>query len=223
MVTNLRVDDHTVSISLENEVINACRPGRATQRPLLALIGGYAGSGKTEFGRFHSTVTGWAFVDKDAITRPMTEALLASFGADPHDRQSSLYKDRVRPYEYRSLLNAAYENLDCKISTVTAAPFLEEFSDPAWLHRTNHNCRARGARLAVIWMRCDIDSMFDYLTYRSASRDAWKLAHWSEYVATIHRDFRPSCPHYVADNDLNTAVSMADQARELAIRLYRAA
>ncbi len=153
----------------------------------------------------------------------MTEALLDSLGADPHDRHSPVYKTHVRPFEYRSLLNAAYENLNCNVSTVASAPFIDEFADSDWLSRVRNHCESKGASLIVIWMRCDAESMFDYLSYRGASRDSWKLAHWDEYLSTIDLDFQPSCPHYLANNNLNAAVSLADQARELAMRTCRAA
>ncbi|GAA4240241.1 hypothetical protein GCM10022254_64190 [Actinomadura meridiana] len=81
--------------------------------PVLVLVGGYAGSGKTEFARFLSDLSGWALLDKDTLTRRMTERLSISLGADLHDRHTTTYRTEVRPHEYRSLMNAAYGNLDC--------------------------------------------------------------------------------------------------------------
>ncbi|WP_067138352.1 hypothetical protein [Microtetraspora malaysiensis] len=39
------------------------RHGGGSPKPILVLVGGYAGSGKTEFSRFLSDITGWAFLD----------------------------------------------------------------------------------------------------------------------------------------------------------------
>ena len=85
------------------ELGDAARPNRATGETSLVLVGGFAGSGKTEFGQLLAAVTGWALLDKDALTRPLTESLLLALGADPNDRQTDLYKQRVRPLEYRCL------------------------------------------------------------------------------------------------------------------------
>ncbi|WP_206061212.1 hypothetical protein [Nonomuraea basaltis] len=65
-------------------------PPRSGQPQAVTLVGGYAGSGKTEFSRFLTDITGWAFLDKDSLTRPMAERLIISPGGDPHDRHSEL-------------------------------------------------------------------------------------------------------------------------------------
>ncbi|WP_433245940.1 hypothetical protein ACQPYK_44350 [Streptosporangium sp. CA-135522] len=50
----------------------------------------YAGSGKTEFSRFLSDITGWAFLDKDSLTRCIVERLLVLLTArDPRIRRNS--------------------------------------------------------------------------------------------------------------------------------------
>lgn len=61
--------------------------------------------------------------------------------------------------------------------------------------------------------------MYDYLSHRSAARDAWKLSNWEEYLTTIDPDFEPAFPHYTVDNRLNAAVALADQARDVASRV----
>jgi hypothetical protein len=61
--------------------------------------------------------------------------------------------------------------------------------------------------------------MYDYLAHRSAARDAWKLGNWEEYVATIDPDFEPQFPHHTVDNRLNSVVALADQARQVALRM----
>jgi hypothetical protein len=92
----------------------------------LALVAGFAGSGKTEFSAFLSSITGWALLDKDVLTRPLVESMLAALGGDPNDRHSRLYLSQVRPVEYRCLSNATFANIENGISTVVTAPFLAE-------------------------------------------------------------------------------------------------
>ncbi len=124
--------------TLEHRLLDACQAQRrpSQDRPLLTLVGGYAGSGKSEFGRFLSSITGWTLLDKDTLTRPLAEGLLVSLGGDPNDRHTALYRERVRPLEYRCLLSTAYENLTRGVSTVLTAPFVAEIADEAWLGRS---------------------------------------------------------------------------------------
>ncbi|MGH3922868.1 MAG: AAA family ATPase [Pseudonocardiaceae bacterium] len=177
----------------------------------LSLVGGFAGSGKSEFGRFLSTMTGWALLDKDTLTRPFAEALLLSLGSDVNDRHTALYREKIRPLEYRAVINTALQNLDCGVSTVVTAPFISEIVDEPWLTRLKNQCAARDGEVTVVWVECDEESMYDYLSFRGAARDAWKLECWDDYLATIDLSLHPRCAHFVVDNRLNATVSMAEQ------------
>lgn len=197
--------------------------GVAHHAPLLVLVGGFAGSGKTEFGRFLSSVTGWAHLDKDALTRPLVESLLTSLDADPHDRQTPLYKEHVRPVEYRCLLTAAFNNLEGGVSTVLTAPFLGELPNPSWLRCVNRRYARLGVDVAMIWVDADVETMYAYLQARDAARDTWKLNHWDDYLGSIDLALRPRCPHFLVDNSRNAAVGLAEQAQRLAGLVQREA
>lgn len=108
--------------------------------PHVILIGGYAGSGKTEMGRILARETGWPMLDKDTLTRPLVEAALEAHGHSPHDRESELYLTEIRPREYEALAVATAENVECGTSAIVTAPFIREFTDPAWLSRTEAAC-----------------------------------------------------------------------------------
>ncbi|MGC4953863.1 AAA family ATPase [Actinomadura citrea] len=208
--------------SLKNRVANAWH-GRAVANangnPVLVLVGGYAGSGKTEFARFLSDLSGWAFLDKDALTRRLTERLLVSLNGDPHDRHTDLYRADVRPHEYRCLMNTAYANIECGVSLILAAPFITELNDPGWLPRLTHRCKAKGVDVTAIWVHSDIDTMREYIELRDAARDGWKLTHWDEYTAGLNTDDAPRAAHVTIDNRLGAAVSLADQTRRTLAKL----
>ncbi|MCI0690092.1 MAG: ATP-binding protein, partial [Sporichthyaceae bacterium] len=157
----------------------------------VVLVAGFAGSGKTEFARFLSGITGWALLDKDVLTRPMTEGMLSALGGDPNDRHTELYRTRVRPIEYRCLSSAAFTNVDNRVSTVVTAPFLAEVADGQWLRRFICRCANAGAHVEVVWVDADIDTMHTYLQVRDAARDTWKLNHWQDYLSSINLDLRP--------------------------------
>jgi dephospho-CoA kinase len=73
------------------------------------FIGGYAGSGKTEFGRILARHTGWPILDKDTTTRPVVELALEVLGRPGYDRESADYLSRIRPREYEALIATATE------------------------------------------------------------------------------------------------------------------
>jgi hypothetical protein len=129
-------------------------------------------------------------LDKDTLTRAVVEAALEILGLSPHDRESEAYLKVVRPREYECAIAAALENVECGNSAIVAAPFIREFADLAWIHRTRAAFAEFGAKTTLVWVYCDADTMNMYLRHRGAARDAAKLADWPAYLSAINVDFR---------------------------------
>lgn len=174
---------------------------RVVTRPRAVLVGGYAGSGKTEAGRILARQTGWAMIDKDTITRGVVDAALVQMGSSVSDRESATYIEVVRPAEYQCLEATMLENISCGVSVIATAPYLREFTSVAWFERLHATLAGLGADLSVLWLRASPASMRSYIERRGAARDSWKLGHWDQYVASIDADFAPQWPHTVIDND----------------------
>lgn len=225
-IKQLMAEGLVVSRDRAGRYVNA--PGRPQQRPegsidpQVVLVGGYAGSGKTELGRILARATGWPMLDKDTLTRPVVEAALEMLGESPHDRRGETYLSAIRPAEYDALIAAMIENVECGNSTIVTAPFLSEFADRAWLDRTMARCAGLSAAVTVIWVYCEAGSMRTYLKRRGAARDTWKLAHWTDYLGSIDLTFRPPVSHHLIDNSLNGA-PLQDQAAEVLSRITEAA
>lgn len=185
-----------------------------TATPHVLLIGGYAGSGKTELGRILARETGWPMLDKDTLTRPVVEAALEIRGLSPNDRESEAYLSEIRPREYEALMNAMTENVQCGNSVIATAPFIKEFKDLAWLKRVEASCIGMNAAVTVVWVYCDESTMHTYIRQRGAARDASKLENWSSYLKAIDVSFRPAVPHRVVDNSAS-GVPLQAQARDL--------
>lgn len=168
--------------------------------PRVVLIGGYAGSGKSELGRILARATGWPILDKDTLTRPVVEVALEALHEPGHVRESDTYLRTVRPAEYEALVATVTENLECGVSSVATAPFLREFADQAWLDRLTATTKALGASTHIVWVYCDAESMLTYLRRRGAARDTAKLADWAGYLEGIDLDRRPLTEHTVIDN-----------------------
>ncbi|PZG11537.1 transcriptional regulator [Micromonospora craterilacus] len=183
-------------------------------KPRVVLIGGYAGSGKTELGRILARATGWPMLDKDTLTRPIVEAALEILGQSPNDRESETYLRLVRPREYEALSGAAEENVQCGNSVIVTAPFIAEFQDAQWLERARARFTDLGATLSVVWVYCDPDTMNVYIRRRGAARDTAKLADWSGYLSRIDTEARPLTDHVVINN-CTSARPLQDQAEAL--------
>lgn len=197
-------------------------PSRVEVAPRALLIGGYAGSGKTELGRILTRLTGWMIIDKDTTTRPVVEVALEALGRESSDRESETYLSKVRPREYEALMSTAHENTACGAGAVITAPFLREFADSSWLTRERAQFTDDGLPMTVVWVACDADTMLTYVRRRGAARDAHKLATWDAYVDGIDLNFRPAVEHHVIDNSL-TAEPLRDQAERLLATLAEAA
>lgn len=192
------------------------------RQPKVILVGGYAGSGKTELGRILARETGWSILDKDTLTRPVVEVALETLGQSPHDRESSTYFDVIRPREYESLIATAHENVQCGNSVILTAPFIRELNDPAWIERTQAGFAAMNAHMTVIWVYCDAATMQTYIRHRGAARDSTKLADWSTYLAQVDTDFRPKTEHKVVNNSASSA-PLQSQAKDLLATLLAGA
>lgn len=187
----------------------------------VVLIGGYAGSGKTELGRIIARQTGWPILDKDTTTRQVVEAALESLGLSRNDRESDQYVNVIRPAEYNALLETMTENVQCGNSAVVTAPFIRELQDRAWCDRQLASIQSMGAHLHVAWVRCDEQTMRTYLQHRGAARDTAKLEDWTRYMAGVDLAYKPQIEHRIVDNSAGSR-PLQEQAAELLTALHTA-
>lgn len=190
-------------------------------RPHVLLIGGYAGSGKSELGRILARETGWPILDKDTLTRPVVEMALEIMGLSPNDRESAGYINSIRPREYEALNAATLENVECGNSAIVTAPFIREFRETSWIERTQATFAALKATTSLVWVYCDASTMHTYIRHRGAARDAVKLADWGTYLTGIDTEFRPEVSHYEVNN-CTSSTPLQTQAKELLLSILKA-
>ena len=181
----------------------------------LVLVGGLAGTGKTELSLEVARKTGFAFYDKDLMNGPMVDQLLVALGSDAADRESKLYLDKVRPLEYNCLMNAARESISLGVSAVVTAPFLKEMTDTHWRIELQHDCeRALGRKVGVsyVWVHTSDEVMHRRLVNRRAARDKHKLDHWDAYLAKA-RQVRPLQPCF----EVNCSANFETEFRALEV------
>jgi hypothetical protein len=144
----------------------------------------------------------------------VVETALELIGQSPHDRESEKYLELIRPREYEALIAATDENVDCGNSAIVTAPFIREFTDPAWVSRVQAAYEAKSAATTFVWVYCDASTMHTYIRHRGAARDAAKLADWPGYLSGIDVDLRPGVPHVLVDN-CTSSTPLQEQAKEL--------
>lgn len=193
-------------------------PRRRVGRPQVIYVGGYAGSGKTEFGRTLARLSGWAMLDKDTLTRSVVDMALVQLGSTVADRESDLYMTHVRPAEYECLAATVRENVGCGVSVIATAPYIREFSSEAWFRRTAVELDTLGADMTVVWIRASADSMHSYITRRGAARDSAKLADWDQYTNLIDLEFAPAWTYTLVTNNPDSS-PLRDQAESLLAKI----
>ena len=155
--------------------------------PLFVIVTGPAGVGKSSVARLMASILGAARIDKDDLA-PLVAALLMSYGQEESDRESDLYRSKVRDLEYAALLNVAWSQLDVGESVVLDAPLSSQLRDPIWCTELQQRASNARVRLRVLEVAAADDLRLQRIRARDVARDGHKLAHWDEYLASLHHE-----------------------------------
>jgi predicted kinase len=149
------------------------------------LVAGYAGSGKTRVGKDLARRLRACYLDKDTMSSPLVERLLAELGQPAGDRDGDVYRAVVRPLEYEGLVAAGLEAAELGAEVVLSAPFLVQLTDAAWSRRLADQANERGVQVRVVWVAADLETLRRRMRERGSPRDDMKLADWTNYAAAI--------------------------------------
>src|SRR5690349_4870444 len=153
-------------------------------QPTLVLIGGGAGAGKTSVARALATqFEPSVLLDKDVVNGVWVDAMLHRLNGGQIDRESPVYREVLRPLEYASLMSAALDNLALGKMVFVVAPLGPELSDSEWVRRVKRSVAEMGGRLRAMWIEIDPETAHERIALRKEPRDAWKLAHWPQFLA----------------------------------------
>ena len=155
--------------------------------PRLLLFAGHAGTGKTTLAKRAMPVLAarggkdFFFLDKDTAYGAFSSHVMGLLTGNPADRDSPTYLQNLRDREYAGLLDITRENLELGSQVMLVGPFTRElmagkFFDPAQLGMPASTvCR-------IAWIDLSTDEAKRRIEKRNDPRDAWKLAHWDEYL-----------------------------------------
>ncbi len=153
----------------------------------LLLFAGHAGTGKTTLAKRaipllrERSGRDFLFLDKDTAYGAYSSHVMGLLTGDPDDRDSPTYLNQLRDREYSGLLDIARENLQLGLNVLLVGPFTREIMTGKFFRPTelgmpeDTDCR-------IAWIDLDSAEAKRRIEQRNDRRDAWKLAHWDEYL-----------------------------------------
>ena len=121
------------------------------------------------------------FLDKDTAYGAFSSHVMGLLTGNPADRDSPTYLQNLRDREYAGLLDITRENLELGSQVLLVGPFTRElmagkFFDPVQLGMP------AGTVCRIAWIDLSTEEAKRRIEKRNDPRDAWKLAHWDEYL-----------------------------------------
>jgi predicted kinase len=169
-------------------------PGRAKRislaRPLLILVMGVAGSGKTTLAKQLVRNISTIYLDNNHIAD-------AFF---PATRNSARYEG-LRPCFYKALYTIAAENLKLGNSVLLDVPHVKEVQSQGWREWMVGLARSGKATMIVIKCFCSEPVLKQRLRTRGERRDRWKLTHWRAFLREQPIDFPVPFDHLVVNTE----------------------
>jgi len=160
-------------------------------RPTALFILGHAGTGKsfitTHFiERQQEKGQAWCVLDKDVVSERWSGPFLQALGLAPDDRDSPLFKEKVRDLEYLSTLRIAQDQLELGLNVVFPGPWSRELASSA-LFSTEALGFPSTVRLRHVWLELPLAVRKERIVRRADPRDQWKLDHWEAYADALKR------------------------------------
>ncbi|NYT62968.1 AAA family ATPase [Alcaligenaceae bacterium] len=159
--------------------------------PTALFVLGHAGTGKSfltdHFVRQqHAQARAWCILDKDVVSEHWSGPLLEALGQDPNDRDSPLFKEKVRDLEYASTLRIGKDQLELGLNVVFPGPWSRELASSA-LFSTQALGLPGTTRLRHVWLELPIAVRKARILLRADPRDQWKLDFWEHYAGALKR------------------------------------
>ncbi len=165
----------------------ASTPSALTRPGRLLLFAGHAGTGKTTLAKRAVAVLkarsgqDYFFLDKDTAYGAFSSHIMGLLTGNPDDRDSPTYLNNLRDKEYSGLLDIARENLLLGMNVMLVGPFTREIMAGKFFRPTELGM-PEGTECRVAWIDLDSAEAKRRIEHRNDARDAWKLAHWEEYL-----------------------------------------
>jgi adenylate kinase family enzyme len=176
--------------------------------PMLIIVSGFAGCGKTTFARALSCKMQIPFIDYDTATEPFIRAILKRDKSSNFSKYAMVFRETA----YKILLDIAFENISCGIDIIIAGPFSKESEDSDFFKRVQ-NLYGNFFISIVVEIIVPEKILKNRIFERGSDRDLQKIENWDEYIAEIStqkKNWKPDIYIEVHENektDLNKIVS----------------
>lgn len=136
--------------------------------PIVFVVAGPAGSGKSTFGRALAAQVGAAVIDQDVATNPLMAQLARLVGAGD-DLDHPGLRGPVRDARYRCVFDVVADNVGVGRDVVMIAPFTRECSEPESFAQMV--AQLGTARVRLIWVTVPPEVALARRVARNQARD----------------------------------------------------
>lgn len=147
----------------------------------VVILAGHAGTGKTTIGHeWLSKLPGkWAWLDKDILCEHLSGALMQELTGNRLDRDSPVFKTKVRPLEYENMAKNAKTQLELGYNVMLCAPYGKEYKNPENYLNFLHSW---DVPVQTVWCHVPEEEAKRRIIARNHPMDVYKLAHWREHA-----------------------------------------
>lgn len=154
----------------------------------IIFVVGFPGSGKSTVATLIAKQLRASHLDKDSVCNTLTGVMLESHGESATARDNStLYREKIMPAEYHTLMNVASNSLHSSDVVVIDAPFVSFFDDPDYIKKCRQTWHWQDLNLIAIEVFASPEVTRQRIEARGESRDHWKLENWQTFANSLSR------------------------------------
>ena len=193
----------------------------SSSSPVALFITGPSGCGKTTLAEawVRSRLLQsepWTLLDKDVVSGRHGPRILSLLGADPHDRDSPVYKEALRDMDYAAALDVAAAQLSLGGSVVLPGPWTRELQDGRLFSAARMGLPE--VRVVVVRLSLPCEERHRRIQARGHFQDGWKLSNWDACLAAAPVAL-PLCTGQ-ALTEMSAAAPLCEQVEMLAALLF---
>ncbi len=210
---NTDISEQTLSCDYENTIAQVLlsaygtksgsgylAPGNNYQ---ILMVAGFPGSGKSTVGKTIASRRKIAFIDKDTVSRKISEEAIKVIGSYEGDYETNAYGSSIRRTQYLDMGIIAAVNLSIYRPVLLTSPFTSQ-AKAIFEHQENNTkveelylnhfydseydrSLLDTIELYFVWVRTSRQIEHHRIHERDAQRDFWKRSHWIRHACNQNK------------------------------------